>query len=83
MLFAVVHLNFCYLGHLIFEMASGYELTVNHPTEKNYKDIEHAPLVVDVSIHNCNKNFLCIKTNAIQSFCTLYFILLWFQEICV
>lgn len=35
-------------GHLIYEMASGYELTVCQPTEKNYTDIEHSPLVVDV-----------------------------------
>lgn len=35
-------------GQLIFEMASGYELTANHPTEKNYKDIEYLPSVVEV-----------------------------------
>jgi PX domain-containing protein kinase-like protein len=35
-------------GHLIFEMASGYELTTSQPSEKNYKDIEHLALVVDV-----------------------------------
>lgn len=35
-------------AHLIYEMASGYELTTCQPTEKNYADIEHSPLVLDV-----------------------------------
>ncbi|GFQ70572.1 slowpoke-binding protein [Trichonephila clavata] len=35
-------------GHLLFEMATGYELTSSHPSEKNYKDVENKPLVVDV-----------------------------------
>ncbi|KFM57962.1 Slowpoke-binding protein, partial [Stegodyphus mimosarum] len=35
-------------GHLLFEMAAGYELTSSHPSEKNYKDIENKPLVSDV-----------------------------------
>ncbi|XP_054721034.1 slowpoke-binding protein-like isoform X2 [Uloborus diversus] len=35
-------------GHLLFEMASGYELTSSQPSEKNYKDVENKPLVMDV-----------------------------------
>ncbi|KAG8183224.1 hypothetical protein JTE90_005673 [Oedothorax gibbosus] len=35
-------------GHLLFEMATGYELTSWHPSEKNYVDVESKPLVIDV-----------------------------------
>ncbi|KAF8770623.1 slowpoke-binding protein-like [Argiope bruennichi] len=35
-------------GHLLFEMATGYELTSTHPSEKNYKDVEDKPHVIDV-----------------------------------
>lgn len=35
-------------GHLLFEMASGYELTRSHPTGKHFSDIAHMPQIVKV-----------------------------------
>ncbi|XP_023234405.1 slowpoke-binding protein-like isoform X4 [Centruroides sculpturatus] len=35
-------------GHLLFEMAAGYELNTPYPKEKNYRDLNHCPRIIKV-----------------------------------
>ena len=39
------------LGHILFEMCSGYELSVAHPTAKHLEDISDYPQVVTTMFH--------------------------------
>lgn len=37
--------KYIYLGHVLFEMAAGYELLTPEPSEINLQDIAHYPQV--------------------------------------
>jgi len=43
-----------YLGHVLFEMAAGYELLTPEPSEINLRDIAHYP---QVKIFNFKINY--------------------------
>jgi len=39
-----------YLGHVLFEMAAGYELLTPEPSEINLRDIAHYPQVKKLTL---------------------------------
>lgn len=40
------------LGHVLFEMAAGYELLTPEPSEINLRDISHYPQVNSIKYYN-------------------------------
>lgn len=49
-----------YVGHVLFEMAAGYELLTPEPSETNLQDIAHYPQASEIKFQNTNNKNISI-----------------------